>query len=137
MAKANTNKMRWNCDTHGCFNKQHRLQFGMLEDALPGNLGFTDVDALTEYCGNGLLIEWKEPGATLPTGQRITYANLTRGRMLTGFFVTGDACRMEPQQLVQIIDGNFSPPADVDLTRLKQAISNWSEWSRNNSRLGG
>jgi hypothetical protein len=129
------NRMRWKCDEHGCFNEKCRLKFEELETALPGKKSFTDVDALTEAYGNGLLIEWKDEPNPLGYAQSTTYGRLTLGRVLTAIVVAGNAETMTVTHMGYFLDGvwhNWKPATTDDLRR---QISRWHDWAEANSRL--
>jgi len=70
------NPMRWDCRTQGCFNLKKRPKIERFADCLPGRIALTDVDGVTELCGNVLYLEWKSHQG-LGDGQRILFERLT------------------------------------------------------------
>lgn len=70
--------MQYSCQTSGCFNEVHRLDFGQWYDAIPGKSSFSDIDAITEVAGNFLVVEWKSRPGPLPTGQHIMFQRMTK-----------------------------------------------------------
>ena len=124
--------MAWDCSQDGCFNDVCRLRFSDLEDALPGRLGFSDVDGITEVNGRALLLEWKKPGTPLPQAQHIMYSKLTKSDVLAVFVVHGDASTrpMTVERLQCYWAGRPGAAYECDLDGLKQRITAWFNWAR-------
>jgi len=128
------NPMRWDCATQGCFNLKKRPKIEVLADCLPGNMAFSDIDAIAEVCGNLLLLEWKShPG--LGTGQRILFERLTLLCPAVVLVVEGDAETMDVSSTSTIFRGGISPPQPTDLDGLREQIAAWSGWAMANSAL--
>ena len=120
------NPLRWNCSERGCFNTLKRPKIEFLAEALPGRMAFSDVDAITEYCGNFLMLEWKSHVGPIPTGQRIMFERLTKpGRCTTIFVVVGNAETMEVTNCLVYNSGSASDWQDCTLDGLKQRIREW------------
>lgn len=134
--KSNFKPMLWNCKKHGCFNENARLDFSVFYNSLPGSNSFSDVDAITEYCGNGLLIEWKSSLSPLPKGQEIMFKRLTKGKVLTVLWVVGDH-KMNVSHTTIIFDGKFHETPAESLDDLNHIIKRWVSWSSENVRFGG
>ncbi len=122
------NPLRWDCRTQGCFNLKKRPKIERLADCLPGRIAFTDVDAMTEICGNLLLLEWKGHQA-LGTGQRLLFERMTALSPATVLIVEGDAETMTVSSVRTVWRGRMSPPETADLTGLRRAIQAWSAWA--------
>lgn len=120
----------WDCERQGCFNKVHRPRFEMLNDVLPGKIGFTDIDAIVEINGRGLMIEWKGIGVLIPKGQEIMFRRLTSRGALTVFVVEGHAYNMTVESLQAIDDGEIKPKVPATLDTLRDWIIYWVEWAR-------
>ena len=85
--KLGYNPLRWNCAERGCFNTLKRPKIEVFAEALPKRMAFSDVDAITEYRGHFLMMEWKSYRGDIPTGQRIMFERLTVPKRDTTVFV--------------------------------------------------
>lgn len=120
------NPLRWNCNERGCFNTLKRPKIEYLAEAQPGKMAFSDVDAITEYGGHFLLLEWKSFVGTIPTGQRIMFERMTApGRKTKILVVVGDAETMEVTNCLVYADGRSSPWEECTLDGLKDRIREW------------
>lgn len=120
------NPLRWNCNERGCFNTLKRPKIELLADALPRKMAFSDVDAITEYKGHFLMLEWKSYVGTIPTGQRIMFERLIRpGRDTTIFVVVGNAETMEVTNLLVYAQGSAREWQACNLDGLKERIREW------------
>lgn len=120
------NPLRWNCTESGCFNKLKRPKIEYLAEALPGRMAFSDVDAITEYKGHFLLLEWKSFVAPVPTGQRIMFERMSAtGRKTKILVVVGNAETMEVTNCLVYADGRSSPWEECTLDGLKDRIREW------------
>lgn len=126
--------LRYDCETSGCFNKKHRLNFAPFYRALSGRLSFSDIDAITEVNGYALCIEWKSKPGPVPTGQKIMFERLTTGKNFTVILVAGDAGSMTATHMAKVFDGRQSPWAVASTTDLTDCISRWEEWAKKNPR---
>lgn len=142
MATEEFKKMLWDCNKQGCFNTEKRLKFNEFYDALPGKISFSDVDGITEYCGNGLLIEWKGYDSDevpsdniIPIAQQIMFKRLTRGGVLSTIFVAGDARDMSVKFISKVIKGDWYEWEKSSLDDLRTTISKWAKWSEANSKI--
>lgn len=129
--------LKWNCETDGCFNAANRLDFSAFYSSLPGKMSFTDADGLAEYCGNGLLMEWKSTSSPLPTGQAIAYERLTRGKILTVLWIVGESKTMRADKVTVIFDGKYYNTPAKSTEDLNNIIKRWVSWSSSNVRFGG
>lgn len=111
-----SNPLRWNCSVHGCFNVKRRPKIELFSKFLPGDTSFGDVDALHEYRGRYIALEWKHytdtqlPPIRVPEGQNRTFCALTRelrGRFLW-IVCAGDAETMEIHWHKRIYNGGAS-----------------------------
>lgn len=123
------NIMRWDCDKQGCFNLKHRVKLGALSEALPGRIGFTDVDGIVEINGRGLMLEWKGENVPVPRGQDIMYRRLTRGKKLSVIIVEGDAEDMSVEKIGYYHDGVRYDTQPASFEALMNAIKGWVEWT--------
>lgn len=124
------NPLRWKCEEQGCFNLKKRPKIEVLSVALPGRIAFSDVDAIVEINGLGLMLEWKDPKAKIPTGQHIMYSKLTRSGALTVFVVHGDAETMEVTGVCRYANGSASKWYPCNMQQLLGAISRWATAAR-------
>lgn len=131
---ANFKPLAWKCERDGCFNTKNRLKFEVFYSALPGRISFTDIDAITEYCGNALMLEWKKLPGELPTGQRILFQRITKGRSISAICVAGDAETMTVTHVGRWFDGKWYDWQEETTCGLKIRISNWASWSSSNPR---
>ena len=128
------NPMRWNCETQGCFNIKKRPKIELFAECLPGKIAMTDVDGLTEVCGNLLYIEWKDhPGLSL--GQRILFERMTALCPATVIIVEGDAEEMTVSSICIVWNGTIGSREEADLEDLKNTIRAWSDWAIANSAV--
>ena len=125
------NPMRWNCEKQGCFNLKKRPKIEMFADCLPGRIAFTDVDALTEICGNLLYLEWKEH-QELGIGQRILFERMTRLCPAAVIIVEGDAEYMTVSSICTVWDGVIGPRQPANLEDLQAQIRMWADWALTN-----
>ena len=125
-------KMRYNCEKTGCFNLKRRPKIEVFDDCFPGRIAMTDVDSLVEINCHFLFMEFKSKAApaTLPTGQRILYENLTKHLNFTVAIISGDAETMEIESLTWVYGGKMSPPKPVSLDQLRQRFKEWAEYAR-------
>lgn len=129
--------LRWDCQRDGCFNVKHRLKFGAFAEAMPGKISFTDVDAITEYCGRALMLEWKSAPDALPVGQKIMFQRLTRDMTVSVLCVAGDAETMTATHVAAWWAGNWHAWKPATTADLNTRIKNWFDWSARHSRLHG
>ncbi len=128
------NPMRWNCAAQGCFNVKKRPKIEVFADCLPGKIAFTDVDAVTEICGNFLYLEWKDHQG-LSVGQRILFQRVTSMCPATVIIVEGDAEQMIVRSICTVWAGSIGETEEADLDDLRNAIRGWSDWALANSAV--
>jgi hypothetical protein len=129
---------RWNChEGQNCYSRKKRLKFDAFDTAgcLPRNAGFSDMDAITEIGGRGLLMEWKHPGAPILEAQRLLLLRLTKDRFLTAIFVWGDAETMTVERYWVFWNGKQLDPVVGGFDKLCGRIKGWSRWAEANSLL--
>lgn len=129
---------RWDCQGgQNCFAQKKRLKFSAFRElkCLPREGSFSDMDAITEIGGRGLLQEWKPPGFALPEAQRKLLLRLTEGKLLTGFFVWGNAEHMTAEGYWVFWNGKQHPYIEADFEALCLRIEGWAKWSEDNSLL--
>ena len=120
------NPMRWECDRQGCFNRVKRPKIELFADCLPGRIAFSDVDAVTEVCGNFLVLEFKDH-QELGTGQRVLFERLTRLCPVTVLLVEADVATMTVHSIAVVAEGVISPWQPADLDDLRARIQAWSD----------
>lgn len=124
--KSGYNPLRWNCNERGCFNTLKRPKIELLAEALPKRMAFSDIDAITEYRGHFLMMEWKSYKGAIPTGQRIMFERLTvPKRDTTVFVVVGNAETMEVTNCLVYAGGWPSEWQDCNLDGLITRIREW------------
>lgn len=117
------NPLRWKCDERGCFNKKKRPKIEVFHDCFPGRVNFGDVDGIVELNGQFLWLEWKEPGAPLPTAQRIMYERAPP--QFTVLIIWGDAETMVVQGCAVYREGKCIKTGPADLDRVRKLITAW------------
>lgn len=121
-------KLRWDCSRRGCFNEVKRPKIEVFDECFARGCAFGDVDGVVETNGHFLFLEWKEPGAPVPIGQRILHQRLTEASdRITIAIVNGDAHTMEVCAVSFVHLGRFYPPRPCDLTGLKALFRGWFE----------
>jgi len=118
-------RMRFSCDGGRCYLNDKVPKLGVFDDCFPGKIGFGDVDGLIERRGNFLFIEWKEPGASLTTGQSITLKKLASIPYITVLMVEGDNAKMSVESVIQVTEKGVSNKRAIDLNGLKRVFSEW------------
>lgn len=121
------NPLHWDCSTSGCFNKKLRPKIEVFAECFPGRINFGDVDGLVEINGFFALLEWKNPGGKIRTGQRISFEHHTRQRKGNVVFVAeGNAETMTVQRYCCFYRGHQSTWRVSDLAGLKGSIRKWA-----------
>ena len=118
-------RMRFSCDGGRCYLNDKVPKLGVFDDCFPGKIGFGDVDGLIERRGNFLFIEWKEPGASLTTGQSITLKRLAAIPNFTVLMVEGDNAKMSVSKVTKITDSGVGSCWDTNLEGLKEIFKAW------------
>jgi hypothetical protein len=126
-------RMRFSCDGGRCYLNDKVPKLGVFDDCFPGKIGFGDVDGLIERRGCFLFIEWKEPGASLTTGQLITLKKLAAVPYFTVLMVEGDNAQMSVESVCQVTENGVSTKRATDLEGLKGIFANWYERANNPS----
>jgi hypothetical protein len=118
--------LRWNCQSNGCFrNICPRL--GVFDECFPSLIGMSDIDGAVEIGGRFLFLEWKSPGGSVATGQRIMFQQLTGlSHRVTVIVVHGDPKDMAVTAVQVFQGGKSGPPLSCDLAGLKARISTWA-----------
>lgn len=84
--------MRWDCKKgENCFNKKRRPKIEVFAQCFPGFINFGDVDGIVEVNGYFAILEWKGPGGTFLTAQKILATRFTKFPGNIYFLVYGDA----------------------------------------------
>ncbi len=122
------NPMRWRCEDRGCYNVKHRPKIEEFAKCLPGRIGMTDVDAMTEVGGRILMLEFKGEGVNeVPTGQRIAFERMTRlSSKITVVVISGNAETMEVRAIKKIEGGRWGAWEICNLAQLKDRIHSWA-----------
>lgn len=122
------NPMRWNCKARGkCWNLEHRFNIEYFAHALPRNISMMDVDATVEVNGHFLFLEFKSPGAPLPTGQRIYFERITSISNRITVCVVDGVCRTSEVNRVKVFYGGKSGDWQAcDLQGLTERVANWA-----------
>jgi hypothetical protein len=103
----------------------------VFDDCFPGRIGMSDVDGVVEQSGRFLFLEWKSHGASLTTGQRIMFEQLTSlspdPLKVVVMVIGGDPELMTVETLQVFHSGKSQSVASIDLDGLKERIRKWSE----------
>jgi hypothetical protein len=124
------NRLRWDCEVQGCFNKKKRPKIEMFADCLPGKCCFGDVDAIAEIGGRGLFLEWKSTTGSVTIGQRILHERLTKTGLLSTIVVAGNAETMEVHHMAKFFMGRWIDWVPATIDDVKKAISGWARWAQ-------
>jgi len=101
-------------------------RLGVFDDCFSGRIGMSDVDGIVEVKGWFLLLEWKAPGGSITTGQRIMFERLTAlSPRVTVILVAGDPETMTVERVTVFCRGKVGPTETCDLTALKARIFEW------------
>lgn len=128
------NPMRYSCEKSGCFNKKKRPKIEIFSNLFPGKISFGDVDAIVEINGKALILEWKEPGCKIGTGQRIMWCRMTRSNLISVLVVEGNAETMDVSAVGFFSGGIYTEPTESNLENLKQIISKWVNFAKTSSQ---
>ena len=132
---AKESALDWDCCQRGCYNICGRPKLKALKDALPGNIGFSDVDAAVEVGGRVLTIEWKSLGASLPWPQQRYHEGLTAAsHRIVSVVVEGDAASMTCNRMRVIRRGSLEEWEPCTLVSLKERIHRWSHTAQERAR---
>jgi len=128
------NPLRWKCDIDGCFNKMKRPKIEVFYDCFPGRINFGDVDGIVEIAGRALILEWKEHGIELPTGQRIMYKRLSshivnESSLITVAIVHGQPTTMEVYGYSFFSRGLQEDYVHGTLEDLKDRFCRWAKFA--------
>ncbi len=132
-------KMRWQCETNGCFNQLMRPKIEVFDQCFPRAVAFGDVDAIVEMGSKFLLLEWKSrPG--LKGGQAKMYQRLPLS--FTTLVIVGNAESMEvsqwmvfcpPNELLDALGMNRSPCVNRlipgTLEDVQEFVYQWGKWA--------
>jgi hypothetical protein len=122
------NPLRWDCEKEGaCYNVKHRPKIEVFAECFPGRINFGDLDAsIVEINSRALLLEWKGAPVAIPTGQHLTYTNLSRTGLLVVVTVAGDAETMKVTHFGFYIGGKFSGWIVGTLDTVKEVCRRWA-----------
>lgn len=103
------------------------VDFGLFGDCFRGSCNFTDIDASIEMNNHWLDIEWKGPGAELPTGQRLSIERRAKHGRTTTFVIWGPP---DIPLMMQICyeGGEWGPVDNADMFHVKRRIADWVSW---------
>lgn len=97
-----------------------RWPLGIFDDALGGKASMTDIDGIVERKGRFLALEFKRPGANLPSGQQIFLARLACLPEFTVFIVWGRR-PFAPEDICENVEYYDYPEHDHEKLE-------WEEW---------
>ncbi|MFL6710834.1 MAG: hypothetical protein ACJ8HI_21735 [Massilia sp.] len=140
--------MRFECSgwQRRCYLREKVLKFDVFDrcfDRLgPGGhpvstgRSFSDIDAITEIEGRGLIVEWKPAPLDINDrdwkGQVIMFKKLTRNGMLTVFVVAGDPEDMSVTHRGTFSLGRWGGWKPSSLEDLQEVVHEWVLWAQNN-----
>jgi len=70
-------KLRWCCQSQGCYISKGHVALEIWDDCFPGKIGMSDIDGIVERNGYILILEWKKPQQDIPKGQRLLFEAFT------------------------------------------------------------
>lgn len=125
------NPMRWNCEAQGCYNVKQRPKIELFAECFPGRINLGDLDAsIVEINSRALLLEWKGAANTIPSGQHLTYQNLSRTGLLVAVVVAGNAETMAVTQYGVYVGGQFTGWRSANLALVKEVFRRWAKRAR-------
>jgi len=125
------NPILWDCNKNGCYNIKHRPKIEVFADCFSGKINFGDLDAsIVEINSRALLLEWKSTRGDVPTGQDLTYKNLSRTGLLVAAVLVGNAETMVVTQYGFYIGGQFTGWKESDLNTVKKIFTRWEQRAR-------
>ena len=128
-------RMRWNCQSDGCFFDKKVVRLYDFDDCFGGKIGLTDVDGLVERNGHFLFVEWKAPQEKLPMGQRILFEQLTKlSDKIVVVVVNGHSSQSEgshPVQYQTAYKGRWSAVEETNIEQLRDFFRRWYTWADN------
>lgn|GEM_PF-2197537 len=105
------------CARNGCY-KDKLPDWAILEGCFPRGIRPSDVDGIIEMSGHILMLEWKPANATLSTGQRLLFLNMTRSSPLTqAIVIYGDIGIPHEIELYQGGVRKFRQACDLEFLR--------------------
>ena len=122
---------RWQCDSQGCFAKKKMFRFDLFSGCFAGKIAPTDVDFMAEVAGRFLLLEFKEGGADLQTGQRIALERLVsmgKGKVVVAVVRHDEDMRVMEVKRCQFSNGSrFEAWAPCNDDELKSRVKSWHD----------
>jgi len=125
------NPLRWNCEAEGCYNVKQRPKIEVFAECFSGRINFGDLDAaIVEVNSRALLMEWKGAAGEIPTGQHLTYQNLSRTGLLVAAIIVGNAETMHITHCGFYIGGTFTGWQKSSLEQVKEIFRRWEARAR-------
>lgn len=87
----------------------------------------TDIDGCVERNGHALILETKQPGANIPTGQKIMFSNMAKTGFASVIVIWGDT--NSPQEMMLFHGETIEDRRPVTLDGLRERVSKWFEWA--------
>lgn len=126
-------KMRWQCNTNGCYLKKCEPNIGMFSYLFPGNISMGDFDGVVELNKAFLVLEWKSPSGEISAGQNLTFRNFTLQHDRNIVIVAhGDPQTMDVEKIAYYYDGWFYDYKAATHDDLVEMIKGWVEAVRGN-----
>jgi phosphoribosyl-AMP cyclohydrolase len=122
-------KMRYDCDTQGCFNKKIRPKIEKFDDCFPGKIAFGDVDGFVEINHRFLYLEWKTAKG-IQQGQHIANLRRTERGESCVLVVVGDAETMDVKYMGMYSRRVWSDWKAATFDDVHQRISKWALWAK-------
>ena len=99
--------------------------WGFIEKVLPGKLAVSDVDGVIERKGSFLLLEAKQPGASMPLGQKIMFSSFLKLPQFTVIELWGRKNKVESLRVSRKKKTvSMNPATNADL---KKIVKWWYE----------
>lgn len=106
--------------------------------SLSGRNGFSDVDAHTEICGHGLVLEFKQSFQSLNQGQVLKAIRQAKFQHTTTFFIEGETDSPKRWFYIYSLGKGEYLVSDVrsgSYLEIDSAIKAWEEKARKNSLI--
>lgn len=128
-----------------CYKRKHLFPFQPLNGALPRTCCFTDVDAMADISGAGVMVEFKSTSGAETMGQRIALESFSkylhpdvaahlvsqgvdvRGAALNlALLVEASAETQEVRRFKRCFRGEWSELIDGDIDALRETVCKWA-----------
>lgn len=101
--------------------------FARINEALPNNEGFSDLDSIYEKNGYFLVLEWKTVDSSIPKGQLILLRRLAMISRFTVYLITGNRQSGEIYGYQRVLPRELTDLRECSSEEFKDNIRAWRE----------